>query len=58
MRYSALSFVALLAISSCDAPGRRAAETAAIRPSDVADFRVLYSAKLLRMSWQRMGREP
>lgn len=43
MRYSALSFVALLAISSCDPPGRRASETAAIRPSDVADFRVLYS---------------
>jgi cytochrome c oxidase cbb3-type subunit 3 len=43
MRHSALSFVAILAITSCDAPGRRAAETAAIRPGDVADFRVLYS---------------
>jgi cytochrome c oxidase cbb3-type subunit 3 len=43
MKYTALSFIALLAITSCDAPGRRAAETAAIRPSDVADFRLLYS---------------
>ena len=43
MKYTALSFVALLAITSCDAPGRRAAETAAIRPTDVADFRQLYS---------------
>jgi cytochrome c oxidase cbb3-type subunit 3 len=43
MKYTALSFIALLAITSCNAPGRRAAATAAIRPSDVADFRVLYS---------------
>lgn len=43
MKYTALSFVSLLAITSCDAPGRRAAETVAIRPSDVADFRLLYS---------------
>jgi cytochrome c oxidase cbb3-type subunit 3 len=43
MKYSVLSFIALLAITSCDAPGRRAAATAAIRPSDVADFRLLYS---------------
>ena len=43
MRYSALSFLALLAITSCDAPGRRAAATPAIRPSDVADFALLYS---------------
>jgi mono/diheme cytochrome c family protein len=43
MKYTALSFIALLAITSCDAPGRRAAATAAIRPSDVADFRLLYS---------------
>jgi mono/diheme cytochrome c family protein len=41
MKYTALSFIALLAITSCDAPGRRAA--AVIRPSDVADFRLLYS---------------
>jgi cytochrome c oxidase cbb3-type subunit 3 len=43
MKYSALSFIALLAITSCDAPGRRAAAPAAIRPSEVSDFRVLYS---------------
>lgn len=43
MKYTALSIIAILAITSCDAPGRRAAATAAIRPSDVADFRLLYS---------------
>jgi cytochrome c oxidase cbb3-type subunit III len=43
MKYTALSFIALLAITSCDAPGRRAVETAAIRPSDVVDFPLLYS---------------
>ena len=58
MKYGALSFVALLALTSCDAPGHRAAETAAIRPSEVADFRVLYSRELLRLPWQRMDREP
>jgi mono/diheme cytochrome c family protein len=43
MKYTALSLIVILATTSCDAPGRRAAETAAIRPSDVADFRLLYS---------------
>ena len=46
MKHTALSFALLaitLAIASCDAPGRRATETAAIRPSDVADFQLLYS---------------
>jgi len=43
MRYRALSFIVMLATACCDAPGRRAASTMAIRPSDVADFRVLYS---------------
>jgi len=43
MKYSALSFIAILSITSCDAPGRRAAEMVPVRPSDVADFRVLYS---------------
>jgi len=43
MKYSALSFIAIVGITSCDAPGRRAASTVAIRPSDVADFHVLYS---------------
>jgi len=43
MKYTALSFIALLAITSCDAPGRRSAERAPVRPSEVADFRLLYS---------------
>ena len=43
MKYTALSFIALLAITSCDAPGRRAAERAPVRPSEVADCRLLYS---------------
>ncbi len=34
---------AMLAVTSCDAPGRLAVETVAIRPADIADFRVLYS---------------
>jgi cytochrome c oxidase cbb3-type subunit 3 len=34
---------ATLAVTSCDAPGRQAVETAAIRPADIADFRVLYA---------------
>jgi mono/diheme cytochrome c family protein len=34
---------AMLAVTSCDAPGRHAVETAAIRPADIADFHVLYS---------------
>ena len=33
----------MLAVTSCDAPGRRSAETAAIRPADIADFHLLYS---------------
>src|SRR5271170_890667 len=40
---AALSVTAVLAVTSCDAPGRQAAETAVIRPADVGDFRVLYS---------------
>jgi mono/diheme cytochrome c family protein len=43
MKYSALGLIATLAITSCDVPGRRAIETTAIRPNDVADFRLLYS---------------
>jgi len=34
---------AILAVTSCDAHGRQAVETPAIRPADIADFRVLYS---------------
>lgn len=34
---------AMLAVTSCDAPGRLAVDTVAMRPADIADFRVLYS---------------
>lgn len=34
---------AALAVTSCDAPGRKAVETAAIRPADIADFHLLFS---------------
>jgi cytochrome c oxidase cbb3-type subunit 3 len=34
---------AMLAVASCDAPGRQVVETAAIRPADIADFHLLYS---------------
>jgi len=40
---AALCVTAMLSVTSCDAPGRQAVETAAIRPADIADFRVLYS---------------
>jgi cytochrome c oxidase cbb3-type subunit 3 len=40
---AALCLTAMLAVTSCDAPGRQAAERAAIRPADIADFRVLFS---------------
>jgi mono/diheme cytochrome c family protein len=43
MKYGALIVVVGLALSSCDAPGRRAAETRAIRPSEVANFGELFS---------------
>ncbi len=38
-----LCVTAMLAVTSCDAPGHQAAETAVIRPADIADFRLLYS---------------
>jgi mono/diheme cytochrome c family protein len=40
---AAFCVAAMLAVTSCDAHGRQAVETAAIRPADIADFRVLYS---------------
>ena len=40
MKYGALILVAGLA--ACGSPGRRAAETRVIRPSEVTDFRALY----------------
>ena len=33
----------MFAVTSCDAPGRQAVETAAIRPADIVDFHLLYS---------------
>jgi cytochrome c oxidase cbb3-type subunit 3 len=43
MKYGALIVAALLAITSCDAPGRRAAEKQVLRPNEVSDFRQLYA---------------
>jgi cytochrome c oxidase cbb3-type subunit III len=43
MKSGALSLLAMLAITSCGAPGRRAAETRVIRPSQILDFSLLYS---------------
>ncbi len=40
---AALCLTAMLAVMSCDANGRQPVEAAAIRPADIADFRVLYS---------------
>ena len=43
MKFGALSLAAMLAITSCVAPGRRASETHVIRPSEILDFRQLYA---------------
>jgi cytochrome c oxidase cbb3-type subunit 3 len=43
MNRAVLSFAAAIALSSCDAPGRRSAEAVPIRPAEVADFAVLFS---------------
>src|SRR5882724_4645139 len=43
MKCAALGRAATLAITSCTAPGRRAAEEPVLRPSEVSDFRVLYA---------------
>lgn len=43
MKYGALSFIAILAITSCDPPGRQAADSMPVRPSQIANFRLLYS---------------
>ncbi len=40
---AALCVTAMLVGTSCETPGRQAVEAAAIRPADIADFRVLYS---------------
>jgi mono/diheme cytochrome c family protein len=43
MKRALLSFAAAIALSSCDAPGRRSAEALPIRPTEVADFSMLFS---------------
>jgi mono/diheme cytochrome c family protein len=43
MKYAALIVAAGLTLSSCDAPGRSAAQVRAIRPSEVANFDELFS---------------
>jgi cytochrome c oxidase cbb3-type subunit III len=40
---AALSVTAMVAVTSCDDHGRQVVEAPAIRPADIADFRVLYS---------------
>jgi len=42
MKYGVLILAAILGASSCGAPAQRSAEAPVIRPSEVADFRVLY----------------
>ena len=43
MKRAILILTAAIALWSCDAPGRRSAETLPIRPAEVADFAVLFS---------------
>ena len=42
MKYGALVLAALLVLTSCGAPGQRAAEERILRPNEVSDFRQLY----------------
>jgi cytochrome c oxidase cbb3-type subunit 3 len=43
MKRAVLSFAVAIALSSCDAPGRRSAEALPTRPTEVADFATLFS---------------
>jgi cytochrome c oxidase cbb3-type subunit III len=43
MKSGAIGFIAILAITSCDPPGHRAAGKTVMRPADIADFRLLYA---------------
>lgn len=43
MKVTALGLAAVLAITSCTAPGRRAAEEQVLRPNEVSNFRQLYA---------------
>jgi mono/diheme cytochrome c family protein len=43
MKSGALSFAAILAMTSCTSAGRRVTETPVPRPSEVSDFSVLYA---------------
>ena len=65
MKYAALSFIAHAGAHVLWSAGAAAAETPAIRPSEVADFRLLYRAELLgmpRRGWtgsiDRRNRQP
>lgn len=42
MKYAAFSLAAVLGLTSCGAPSPHATEAPVIRPSEVADFRLLY----------------
>src|SRR5262245_35018950 len=42
MKSYALALTAMMGITSCSAPGRRAAESRPLRPSDVSNFHLLY----------------
>src|SRR5882757_3983678 len=43
MKRAVLTLAAAIALSSCDAPGRRSMEELPIRPAEVADFTTLFS---------------
>jgi cytochrome c oxidase cbb3-type subunit 3 len=43
VKRATLSFAVAIALTSCDAPGRRSAQELPIRPSEVADFAMLFS---------------
>src|SRR6266576_3035702 len=43
MKRAVLGFATAIALSSCDAPGRRSAEELPIRPAEVADFAMLFT---------------
>ncbi len=58
MKYGVLALIAVArALHRCGAPGRRARRHPSIRPSEVADFRVLYRPELLGMPRREMDRE-
>jgi len=56
MKRAVLTLAAAIALSSCDAPGRRSMEELPIRPAEVADFTTLFS-KTAPAATARMARE-